>query len=201
MVIKKDQRRELFSREKILRGLIKACHKRNISVDELENLAAKIEADLWQESSTEVSTKVIGERVSEALKALDYVAYVRFASVYRDFKDVKEFLAELIPLIREKDLRDLLASSSGSAGVLKALGSSGSSAEPESGAPQSGPQSADAKAASPTSRGDVASPPGMPRSGGSPRSGALTQRQTEPRARSKRSSRRGSGREDTLGRS
>lgn len=121
MVVKKDQRRELFSRDKILRGLIKACHKRNISVDELESLAAKIEADLWQESSTEVTTKVIGERVSEALKALDHVAYVRFASVYRDFKDVKEFLTELIPLVREKDLRESLARSPGAAEVSAAL--------------------------------------------------------------------------------
>lgn len=123
MVVKKDQRRELFSRDKILRGLIKACHKRPISVDELENLAAKIEADLWQESSTEVTTKVIGEHVSEALKALDHVAYVRFASVYRDFKDVKEFLGELIPLVREKDLRETLARSPGAEDVVAALGS------------------------------------------------------------------------------
>lgn len=103
VVIKKDSSRELFSRDKILAGLIKACHKRNISLHELENIAAKIEAEIYEEYDSEVSTKVVGEKVSEALKALDHVAYVRFASVYRDFKDVKEFLGELIPLIRGRE--------------------------------------------------------------------------------------------------
>jgi len=103
LVIKKDSSRELFSRDKILGGLIKACHKRNISVHELENLAAKIEAEIYEECDNEVSTKVIGEKVSEALKKVDHVAFVRFASVYREFKDVKEFLGELIPLIRGRD--------------------------------------------------------------------------------------------------
>jgi transcriptional repressor NrdR len=102
VVIKKDSSRELFSREKILGGLIKACHKRNISLHDLENLAAKIEAEIYDEHDSEVSTKVIGEKVSEALKQIDHVAFVRFASVYRDFKDVKEFLSELLPLVRTK---------------------------------------------------------------------------------------------------
>ncbi len=102
VVIKKDSSRELFSREKILGGLIKACHKRHISLHDLENLAAKIEAEIYDEYDSEVSTKVIGEKVSEALKQVDHVAFVRFASVYRDFKDVREFLSELLPLVRSK---------------------------------------------------------------------------------------------------
>jgi transcriptional repressor NrdR len=102
VVIKKDSSRELFSREKILGGLIKACHKRNISLHDLENLATKIEAEIYDEYDSEVSTKVIGEKVSEALKQVDHVAFVRFASVYRDFKDVREFLSELLPLVRTK---------------------------------------------------------------------------------------------------
>jgi transcriptional repressor NrdR len=100
IVVKKDSTRELFSRQKILGGLIKACHKRNISLHELENLASKIEAEIYEEYDNEVSTKVIGEKVSEALKKVDHVAFVRFASVYREFKDVTEFLKELLPLVR-----------------------------------------------------------------------------------------------------
>lgn len=102
VVIKKDSSRELFSREKILTGMIKACHKRNTSLDELEGVAAKIEAEIYEEFESEVSTKVIGEKVSEALKDIDHVAFVRFASVYRDFKDVTEFLNELIPLVKSR---------------------------------------------------------------------------------------------------
>ena len=100
VVVKKDSSRESFSRHKILDGMIAACHKRNISVHDLENVATKIEAEIFEEFDSEVSTKVIGERVSEALKEIDHVAFVRFASVYREFKDVKEFINELIPLVR-----------------------------------------------------------------------------------------------------
>jgi hypothetical protein len=76
-------------------------------VHELESAAAKIEAEIYEECDSEVSTKVIGERVSDALKSIDHVAFVRFASVYRDFKDVKEFLSELIPLLRAQDSGDI----------------------------------------------------------------------------------------------
>jgi transcriptional repressor NrdR len=100
IVVKKDSSREAFSREKILAGMLKACEKRNISLDELQSIASKIEAEIFEEYESEVSTKVVGEKVSEALKQVDHVAYVRFASVYREFKDVKEFLRELIPLVR-----------------------------------------------------------------------------------------------------
>ena len=102
VVIKKDSTREAFSRGKILSGMIQACHKRNISVHDLESTAAKIEAEIFEECDGEVSTKFIGERVSEALKQIDHVAFVRFASVYREFKDVSEFLDELIPLVRSR---------------------------------------------------------------------------------------------------
>ena len=102
VVIKKDSSRELFTREKILTGMIKACHKRNISLHDLESVAAKIEAEIFEEYDSEVSTKVIGEKVSEALKQIDHVAFVRFASVYRDFKDVSQFLKELMPLVHSR---------------------------------------------------------------------------------------------------
>ena len=100
IVVKKDSSRELFSREKILSGLLKACHKRNISLPQLENLAAKIEAEVYEEFDDEVSTRAIGQKVSDALKTLDHVADPSFASVYRDFKDVTEFLDELLPLVK-----------------------------------------------------------------------------------------------------
>lgn len=100
VVVKKDSSRETFTRDKILSGMIKACQKRNISLEELEGVASKIEAEIFEEHDSEVPTMVIGERVSNALKKLDHVAFVRFASVYREFKDVKEFLAELMPLVR-----------------------------------------------------------------------------------------------------
>ena len=102
VVIKKDSSRESFSREKILTGMIKACEKRNISLHDLENQAARIEAEIFEQHDSEVSTRVIGEKVGDALKEIDHVAYVRFASVYREFKDVNAFLEELIPLVRPR---------------------------------------------------------------------------------------------------
>ena len=95
VVVKKDSTREEFSRTKILNGLIKACHKRNISLLELEGVAAKIEAEIYEEFDSEVSTKAIGQKVSDALKEIDHVAFVRFASVYRSFQDVTEFQQEI----------------------------------------------------------------------------------------------------------
>ncbi len=135
VVIKKNSTRESFSREKILAGMIKACEKRNISLHDLENQAATIEAEIFEQHDSEVSTKVIGEKVGDALKGIDHVAYVRFASVYREFKDVNAFLAELIPLVRPRiDVQDLgqpaLADPPGGtsepSGVAGALGASGS---------------------------------------------------------------------------
>lgn len=95
MVIKKDGRRESFSREKLLRGMRIACQKRQVSTDQLARIAERIEADLFGECDREVSARAIGERVIGELKNLDQVAYVRFASVYREFTDVRDFAAAL----------------------------------------------------------------------------------------------------------
>ncbi|MGQ9695684.1 MAG: transcriptional regulator NrdR [Thermodesulfobacteriota bacterium] len=99
MVIKKDGRRELFSREKILAGLHKACEKRPISVEVLEKLVERIEHRLEEAGEREVHSREIGEQIMEELRNLDEVAYVRFASVYRSFKDVNEFMKEVRELL------------------------------------------------------------------------------------------------------
>ncbi|MBX6395857.1 MAG: transcriptional repressor NrdR [Alicyclobacillaceae bacterium] len=98
-VIKKDGMRETFSREKLRRGLLKACEKRPISSETIDSLVERIEQELRQEFEREVTTTQIGERVMAALREVDQVAYVRFASVYREFKDVETFLREILPLI------------------------------------------------------------------------------------------------------
>ena len=90
-VVKKDGRREAFNRQKILSGLKKACEKRPISTDALEEIVSNIEKELLEAGVREIESKWIGERVMKALKKLDKVAYVRFASVYREFQDVGEF--------------------------------------------------------------------------------------------------------------
>ena len=95
MVIKSDGRREPFDRKKVLNGLIKACEKRPISLDKLENIVAKIESTLQNKFVKEVKSQVIGEVIMKHLHSLDEVAYVRFASVYRQFRDVSQFTKEL----------------------------------------------------------------------------------------------------------
>ena len=95
MVIKSDGRREPFDRQKVLAGLIKACEKRPISMEKLENIVSKIEIHLQNRFAKEVKSKVIGELVMKYLRSLDEVAYVRFASVYRQFRDVSQFMREL----------------------------------------------------------------------------------------------------------
>ena len=99
-VIKKDGRREAFSREKILNGLYRACEKRPIPAERLQAIVDTLEADLMRQGLDEVKSSEIGERVMEALHQLDEVAYVRFASVYRHFKDLNQFLEELRSLLR-----------------------------------------------------------------------------------------------------
>ncbi|KUK10197.1 MAG: Transcriptional repressor NrdR [Clostridia bacterium 41_269] len=101
-VIKKDGRREPFDPEKILKGLLKACEKRPISVEKLREIVDEIEAEIVNRMETEVPTTVIGEMVMDKLKKVDDVAYVRFASVYREFKDLKMFLEELENLLTSK---------------------------------------------------------------------------------------------------
>ena len=95
MVVKSDGRREPFERQKILNGLIKACEKRPISLEKLETVVTKIETQLQNKFLKEIKSKIIGEMIMKALHNLDEVAYVRFASVYRQFRDVSQFTAEL----------------------------------------------------------------------------------------------------------
>lgn len=95
LIVKCDQRREAFNREKLKQGILLACTKRPISIDQIESLVNQIENSLKDLSKEEVSSKQIGELVMKQLKKLDQVAYVRFASVYRNFKDKEEFLAEI----------------------------------------------------------------------------------------------------------
>lgn len=95
MVIKKDGRRETFDRQKILQGLKKACEKRPISVMTLEEVADKIEKGLLERGDTEIPSSIVGEEVMNRLMDLDKIAYVRFASVYKDFKDTSQFEEEL----------------------------------------------------------------------------------------------------------
>lgn len=100
MVIKKDSRREPFDRNKLLAGIVKACEKRPISIEKLEKLVNLIEHILEGDFKREVKSKVIGELVMKKLHDLDQVAYVRFASVYRQFKDVNQFMKELKYLLK-----------------------------------------------------------------------------------------------------
>ena len=102
MIIKKDGRREPFDRQKLLAGLIKACEKRPVSMDELERLVDELERELSQQFEREVPSRQVGERVMKKLHVLDPVAYVRFASVYREFKDVEQFMKELKELLALK---------------------------------------------------------------------------------------------------
>ena len=95
LVIKKDGRREPFERQKIINGLLKACGKRPVSIEQLEELATRIERTLTRKFDKEVISKQIGELVMEHLAKIDEVAYVRFASVYRQFKDLSHFMKEL----------------------------------------------------------------------------------------------------------
>lgn len=101
MVVKKDSSREIFSREKVLKGMITACEKRPVSVEELEIAVDEIERAFYNRGDREISSEEIGERVIEKLRHLDQVAYVRFASVYRQFKDVTQF-KDLIEVLGEK---------------------------------------------------------------------------------------------------
>jgi len=102
MVVKKDGRREKFDRQKVLSGLLKACEKRPISMPKLAALVDEVEGRLADKVEREISTTEIGELLMSQLAGLDKIAYVRFASVYRDFQDVEAFLSELKDLMRLK---------------------------------------------------------------------------------------------------
>ena len=94
LVIKKDKTRELFDKNKLLSGIIKACHKRPVTMEQMEEVATEIEAELQNSLTREISSQRIGVLVMDKLKCLDPVAYVRFASVYREFKDLDTFMRE-----------------------------------------------------------------------------------------------------------
>ena len=102
LVVKKDGRREPYTRDRVLAGLIKACEKRPVSREQLEQLVDEVERIVFADSRTEVSSQDIGEAVMNRLQTLDEVAYVRFASVYRSFRDLNQFMEELRSLLQEK---------------------------------------------------------------------------------------------------
>lgn len=102
VVIKRDGSRQSFDRTKLLNGMIRACEKRPVPFETLEKIATEIEQTLQNEMNREVSSTKIGEMVMDQLKDVDEVAYVRFASVYRQFKDISTFMAELNKLLEEK---------------------------------------------------------------------------------------------------
>jgi transcriptional repressor NrdR len=103
MVVKKDGRREKFDRQKVLSGLLHACEKRPVSASKLEQIVDETEAYVVDSPERERTTNEVGELIMTRLKDIDTVAYIRFASVYRDFKDVREFKAELEELLSGKD--------------------------------------------------------------------------------------------------
>ena len=102
VVIKKDGSRQSFDRRKVLGGMMRACEKRPVSMAQLEKIAEEIEQNLQNSLEREISTELIGEQVMERLKSVDEVAYVRFASVYRQFKDINTFMQELNKLLEGK---------------------------------------------------------------------------------------------------
>lgn len=102
IIVKKDGSREVYQRSKIMNGLLRACEKRPISIAQIEALVDDVEKELYNSMEKEINSKSIGEMVMNRLKKIDDVAYVRFASVYRQFKDINTFLEELTKLINER---------------------------------------------------------------------------------------------------
>lgn len=102
VVVKKDKSRQAFDRVKLFNGMLRACEKRPVSIEQLDKVVSEIEADLQNSLDREVTSVHIGELVMDKLKGLDEVAYVRFASVYRQFKDINTFMDELAKLLGEK---------------------------------------------------------------------------------------------------
>lgn len=102
MVVKRDGRREKFDRQKVLEGLLRACQKRPVAMAKLAEVVDEVESSLGDNPEREVSTTAIGELLMDRLRTLDKIAYVRFASVYRDFQDVEAFLTELKDLLQRR---------------------------------------------------------------------------------------------------
>ena len=101
IVVKKDGRRERYSRQKLLNGIMKACEKRSITLEKIEKLLDEVESDLRKRDSVEVESKVVGELAMKKLKGIDKIAYIRFASVYREFEDLGRFEEELAKLMKK----------------------------------------------------------------------------------------------------
>jgi len=101
MVVKKDLSREEFDRDKVRRGVLRACEKRPIDAEQIEAMVEDVERQLRAEFDREVSSTIVGERVMSALRAADGVAYVRFASVYREFRDVETFAKEILQMLQQ----------------------------------------------------------------------------------------------------
>ncbi len=101
IVIKKDGRREGFDREKLKRGIIKACEKRPVSYEQIDDFVDRLEAELRKLKSKEIPSKIIGEKIINGLKKLDKIAYIRFASIYRNFADITDFQKELKELVKK----------------------------------------------------------------------------------------------------
>ncbi len=102
IVVKRDKSRESFDRNKLTNGLVRACEKRPVSIDDIEEIVNKIESKVQSSLDREVTTAQIGEMAMDELKEIDEVSYVRFASVYRSFKDIETFMEELNKLLKEK---------------------------------------------------------------------------------------------------
>jgi transcriptional repressor NrdR len=106
MVVKKNGQRTPFDKNKVLNGMVRACEKRPVPLDVIRDFVDELERNLYQSETKEITSHFIGEKVMEALKKMDEVAYVRFASVYRQFKDVDSFMDELNRLRREKETEE-----------------------------------------------------------------------------------------------
>lgn len=102
MVVKKDKSRQIFSRDKLIGGILKACHKRPVTSAQIEGIVHDIESAVKASGKSEIASSDIGKMVMERLKNIDDIAYVRFASVYREFKDVETFMAELEDISKQK---------------------------------------------------------------------------------------------------
>ncbi|MBU3947769.1 MAG: transcriptional regulator NrdR [Proteobacteria bacterium] len=102
VIIKKDGRREIFSKDKVRSGILKACEKRNISINVIEDFLDELERDLKETGEKEIAANIVGEKIMKKLHEIDDVAYVRFASVYREFKDINDFIWELKKLLSKQ---------------------------------------------------------------------------------------------------
>lgn len=129
LVVKRDGRRQAFDRQKLINGLLRACEKRPVSMDAIEQLVASVEKDLNNQMEPEVSSLRVGEMVLGRLRALDEVAYVRFASVYRQFRDVSEFRDEIQSLLQQEQAAAQQAAEAKAAAGAKPEGAAEAKAE------------------------------------------------------------------------